>query len=452
MSPRLRAFLFYICFFLFIVAGAYLFLILQGFTFDWHSMTFQRTGGIFVRFHPRDATLTVHQKTYHNSWNPISSGILIRNLPPGSYSISVSRPNFFSWVKHLTVQSGLVTPASSVRLWPTAPFSSSSLYSNHIKDFWLTSRGPVLLTEDANIVFKDYTLKGNQVVFTHPDFDIVVTSFHNTFYITDLDEPRAAINAQDLFASLLKQQLPHLSPQTIESFSYSVAFPSQLLLLTSSHVFSLHLPSMNLSYIFAGDKLSHIASTQKEIFLIQATSTLVTLRPSLRSTSITPLDIAPISGMFPSSHTNTILFLTRARTLIAYDRTTGSFSPLMDNVRLVSLSPAGNRVLFTSSSSQTLYIYYLDEYDTDFKRTQGSLDAISSTLSSTPQSISWIPSVLNYAFFLHNSSLSVGDLDPRPPMNTYYLLSGVTKFDFTHTTLYTLSAEGNFTAYEFNLE
>ena len=136
MKIKVRKALFYGFLITFLIAGSYLLMTAQGWVIDINNLSIVKTGALFLKFSPNDAVPTINnKKPQHTSSGLIQSGILIKNLTPGNYAVKLSKSGYKDWKKNLVVESGLITAASQIKLWPDNVYAET-IITEQIKDFW----------------------------------------------------------------------------------------------------------------------------------------------------------------------------------------------------------------------------------------------------------------------------------------------------------------------------
>ncbi|MEK7086903.1 MAG: hypothetical protein AAB935_01450, partial [Patescibacteria group bacterium] len=99
MQNKTRQIVFYFFVATFLMVSAYLLLTAYGFILDVNNFTLTKTGGLFLKFKPEDATLKINGKPRKFSAGLINQGVLIKNLVPHSYKITLSKKDFADWNK-----------------------------------------------------------------------------------------------------------------------------------------------------------------------------------------------------------------------------------------------------------------------------------------------------------------------------------------------------------------
>src|SRR3989344_4810048 len=83
--------------------------------------TIQGTGLLSLTSYPKSAQVFIDDKLVTATEDTV-------NLPPGDYTVKISKEGFLPWQKRLTVKAELVT-ATEARLFPSAPSLSAFTYT-----------------------------------------------------------------------------------------------------------------------------------------------------------------------------------------------------------------------------------------------------------------------------------------------------------------------------------
>jgi len=113
----------------FFLIAIFLIFHVQGFRYDFKNHRLTQTGMLIIQYHPKDAQVWVNDKLYQSS-EGVSK---INNLIPKDYTIRISRLEYQTWEKRLTVKSELATRANNVRLFPEEPTVKNLTLANLAK-------------------------------------------------------------------------------------------------------------------------------------------------------------------------------------------------------------------------------------------------------------------------------------------------------------------------------
>ncbi|OIP06909.1 hypothetical protein COS66_02805 [Candidatus Berkelbacteria bacterium CG06_land_8_20_14_3_00_43_10] len=91
--------------------SVYLILSASGYHIDWKWFRIEKTGIITIKSQPRDVSVFVDASLLASS-----TPVALRNMLPGSYDITINKPEYHDWSKTIQVDSGRVTDLSDVLL------------------------------------------------------------------------------------------------------------------------------------------------------------------------------------------------------------------------------------------------------------------------------------------------------------------------------------------------
>lgn len=147
MTKKSRTILFLSLAVLFLISAPAIVFYSQGYRLDFENKEIKRTGGIFLKAFPKQANVFISGTSKENTdffWG----SILVENLLPGKYQISVSKESFHPWQKNLEVEEGMVTEAKNIVLFPKNPLFQT--LSGNVEDFWVSpSQDKIVLKENS---------------------------------------------------------------------------------------------------------------------------------------------------------------------------------------------------------------------------------------------------------------------------------------------------------------
>ena len=149
MKRNARRALFYILLLFFAAAVFFTIFYVYGWSFDFSSLNLRQAGGIFIKANPLAVKVEVNGKTYEHKPVIFNQGFFLSGLPAGLYAVKVIRDGYGFWQKELAVESGLVTAATKIALFPSA--AEALLLADGVDDFWLMNES--VLTKKGNDLF-----------------------------------------------------------------------------------------------------------------------------------------------------------------------------------------------------------------------------------------------------------------------------------------------------------
>ena len=143
---KLRKIFFYLFLVIYIGFCPFVILYALGMRVNYNTKSIQKTGIISVSTIPAGADVTLNQRHF-----PKKTPTIIRNLPPGSYPLTLSLKNYLSWGEILTVKEEKATMAENILLipqkWKSRDLSAESfeeLIAITGQPFLLLKKGPLL--------------------------------------------------------------------------------------------------------------------------------------------------------------------------------------------------------------------------------------------------------------------------------------------------------------------
>ncbi len=115
MTRQVRRIIFYIFVLFFIILVPVIILYAQGYTFDWEKKTILPTGGVYLKSYPSRAEIYINDKLRGKT-----NGF-VKRLTPKVYNIKISKNDYHTWEKNISVKPGLVTRIGNIFLVPFNP-------------------------------------------------------------------------------------------------------------------------------------------------------------------------------------------------------------------------------------------------------------------------------------------------------------------------------------------
>ncbi len=443
MSTVLRRVLFYFFILIFLALGAYLLVTAQGLVFDFENLEFVRTGALFLKFNPSDASLLLNGEPKEISRGLVIPGVLITDLLPGAYHLALQKEGHETWEKNLDVRSGVVTAATHIELWP-ATSTLKEVLDNPISDFWITDRGAVVLHNDATLHFNDITLRGKEVAVSEESSGLIVTKEGKSYYLIDLGNPENAVNISLLFTSLQTSTFGSQKTESIQTLFLHPFSESKLLITTAKNLFALDMKRPRLEKLLTSSSTVSTAISDNEALLLDSEGTLLIFNLLLQTTSEHPLYITQGVKMTASPSGDTVFILKNNGELFTYDRSSRATSTLAENVGSYFLSPGEERIAIITNDG-SLTISALKDYHSDLEILKGTTWDIALPKGEIPKSFFWLSDFPNHGLIMtaRGTPLLV-ELDERTPHNTHTLDGKIKKMVPIGTTLYLLKSDGIF--------
>jgi hypothetical protein len=407
MSFKTRRVFFYCLIAVFIVLGAYLLTLAQGWVLDVKNLGIVKTGSVFLKYDPADAILEINGKVNESSPGLISSGVLVSRLVPGRYRVKISKPDLAPWEKELTVEESVVTSATQIKLWPNAwQFEKTSTSS--INDFWLTGDGPVHETTGGSLRLGDIPIRGESLTLSGPDSSLIITKEGGNDLLIKLDDPKKTTEIADLFNFLKQSQLSLIGTVRPKEYFLHPFNGNKVLIATANALYSLDIERSRLEKLADAAGMKEARLRGNEIFMEDAEGNL---------------------GVFN-------LFLQTARFYASSSPETAEMTENLDG----TLSPEEKRL--ATVSGDAISIRALSDYFVDGRVVKKGEIWTAFSGKGKISDFNWINGNSNYGLVLADDGLFMTEMDSRTPQNYYLITDDVKKMAVQGNSLYILKSDG----------
>ncbi|MEK7506022.1 MAG: hypothetical protein AAB572_00255, partial [Patescibacteria group bacterium] len=414
MELKTRRTLFYFFILIFVLVGAYLLIAAQGWVLDLNNLKIVKTGGLFLKYEPTDASVEVNGKIKDVSQGVITSGAFISRLAPGEYRIKLEKPGYLPWEKKLVVGSAVVTSASQIRLWPEK-WPLKEVATSSISDFWLTGSGAILKLKDDSLHLDGYILRGRNVILSDSNSNFIITGDGKNYFLTDLENPKAATNIADLLDPIIPQNY------FIHPFN-----GNKILITTADALYSLEPKRPKLEKLTDVKGIMNAALSSSEIFLEDAKGDLMIFNFLLQTTTVYKLNLPETARIEASPDGSLVFFFGNDGALSTFDRSSKELASSTEKISNLFISPDEKRMalIFKDGSVPLLA---LEDYYADGNVRKGDKWNISSG-NGNIGGLEWLGDDVNYGLILSGGKLFLTELDSRTPQNVYPISDDVKKF------------------------
>jgi hypothetical protein len=108
-----------------------------GYHIDFKNLNVYKTGIIYVKSKPSDASIYINGRRY-----PASTPARLEELKPGRYNIEVRKEGFYPWQRELVVRPNMVTKADDIVLFPVTQ-EMKRLCEHEVMDFAVSGKGAI---------------------------------------------------------------------------------------------------------------------------------------------------------------------------------------------------------------------------------------------------------------------------------------------------------------------
>lgn len=443
MEKKRRKILYYTFLAVFVLGSIYLVIITQGLTVDWKKFTIIKTGAIYIRSTPLNAVIYINNKEYKSEDGIISRGTLIKNLKPGTYEVKITKEGFSSWAKTISVEKGIVSSESFIKLWGKNP-KIEEIASSSIKNFWVTNGGIFLQNDAGKIFIDDNTIRGKEVInYSVKTGEIITKDKNGNLFFIDAANPNISTNIQELFNSLKQRELK--LPGIVKILT---AFPhpfsrSKIIIATKTSLYIIDLKKISIEKILEIEDINEVFLDSTRIFVknsegnIAMVNLLIKNDPEIMYASSTEIHTPVVTNSY-------LLFIGKQNTLFSYDRTTKNISIVAEKVKYFSLSPEEKRVGVIFENG-TLGIVYIANYSGNILVEKGTINSL--TLNNGAdnikfESIEWLPGYPNHIIASTKNSVWAIEANEKNPQNAVSLSQDIKKYTLRGD-FYFLDTSGN---------
>lgn|GEM_PF-924922 len=435
--------LFVLCTIIFIVAGTYAILAMQGLVFDIKNLKLTKSGSIYVHFTPTDASLFIDGKKYPKTQGMFGGGILVSNLVPRTYSISIMKDGYTPLSKTLVVTPGKVSVSARVTLWKILP--QFEKLGEHISDVFPTSQGFIFKTTSSTLYLdekKQTPIKGTVVEAYDMSSSYVITKKGTSLFLVDLTSPTIARDFSILFKTLAQsQEITDLT--AIQKISFHPFSKTKLLVKTQKNLYVFDLKKNSIGILDTEGTPNAIGLGASELFVTNKKGDLVIKNLILDSKYVFPINASTTKSITPSKNGAYVFIINNDGTLDLFDRSAQKVERIGKDIEYATFSPDGFRAAYIDTN-HIAYIRYLDDYEGDQAKTKGTVDSFAISSGADSKSFEWIPFAENYFLLKVGKNIRIEETDTRQPRNVATIAKEVEKSLLISGDLFILNENGEF--------
>ncbi len=430
MENKKRKIMFYSFIVAFVFVGIYLVAITQGISMDWNNLIFMKTGAIYVRSNPSNPNIFINGKFYKSEDGIMNKGTLVKNLPAGLYEVSIEREGYHTWKKTLSVEKGMVSSESFIKLWEKNP-ETEIVASSSVVDFWVV--GKEIITQDKKGIIslgEKLFIKGREILDYSPYTGAIITKEKNgEIFFINISELDTSINIKELFNSLKQRELglPGIVP--IEGVFSHPFSPSKAIIHTKSSVYMLDFKKVSLEKILDTEKIESTFVDSSGVFVKNTKGEMIFLNLLIKGEQeiLFSTSTEILSPKFDSSR---IFFIDGEKSLFSYDRSLKRFEKIASGVKKFSLSPEGKRIAILFENG-TVGIYYVGNYvGNEIMKEETMFLLLPDKKMGAGQftRIEWAEKFPYYLVLYKENTVWALEADQRNPQNTIILFDNVKKY------------------------
>ncbi|MHB9019619.1 MAG: hypothetical protein ACYC3G_01940 [Minisyncoccota bacterium] len=247
MNLKIRRLIFYTLIITFFVLAFFIIPYSNGWRFDFNTFTFVKLGGLYLNVEPTEATVQVDKLSFEIKSTFMKSGLLIANLFPKTYHVSIQKDGYQPWNKNLTIKPSLVTQIYPIILIPNK--NNTELVENNVKDLFPNINYLAWKDTNNHLKIDDKIIKGTVFLnwLAGEKSALVYDDTTKNYLIINPAQNNSALNINLLFENLKYQR----SIDDKNSIKKILAYPldkNKLVLSTSKNLYILdfYKPSLEL--------------------------------------------------------------------------------------------------------------------------------------------------------------------------------------------------------------
>lgn len=324
MNIKIRRLIFYVLIVIFFILAFFIVPYSNGWRFDLNTFSFVKLGGLYLNVEPTEATVRIDKLSFEIRSTFMKSGLLIANLFPKTYYVSIQKNDYQSWNKNVTIKPSLVTQIYPILLIPNK--YTEELVENNISAFFPNINFMAWKDTSNKLKIEGKTIKGTDFLawLAGEKMALVYDKNTKTFLVINPSQNNSALNINLLFENL-KYQKNITDKNPIKEV---IGHPL--------------------------DKNKIILSTLKNIFILDFyRSTLETIQIN-ESSNIPDTNKSTEYGLFTANGDE--LFFTDHKKLYSYSFSNDEYSTLLDQNEIESLEISQNNqfIAFFKNNKLTL--------------------------------------------------------------------------------------------------
>jgi len=423
MNLKIRRSIFYTLIIIFLILAFIIIPYSNGWQFDLKTFSFVKLGGIYLNVEPAEASVQVDKLNFEIKSSFMKSGLLIANLFPKTYHISVQKNGYQPWNKNVAVKPSLVAEIYPIILTPEK--SNEKLLENKVKDFF--SNTNYLAWKDSNnkLRLDGKMIKGSEFLtwLTGGKLALVYDGAAKNYLVINPAQNNSALNINLLFDDL-KYQRSIDDKYPIEKMIGHPLDKNKLILATAKNLYILDLNRPSLEIIKKG-QFTLFSAGGEEIFFANAAGLY---SYNLNKGEISALsDQSKIDSMEISPDNRFIAFSGNDK-LILLDRSKSenNLTNLMDGPAFFKFSPDGKKIAAAYGGNKIKVFFIGNDYVLFNKKAMGTSSfEINSLDPSLP--FTWHGNS-SYLFVRSGTDLKLSEINDDQPVNMQTIDSGIDKY------------------------
>lgn len=423
MNLKIRRSLFYSLIAVFLILAFFIIPYSNGLRFDPNTLSFVKLGGLYLNVEPTEAAVQVDKLNFEIKSGFMKSGLLIANLFPKTYHVSIRKDGYQSWNKNLIIKPSLVTQIYPVILVPEN--NKEELLENKVIDLFPNAN--YLAWQDASNKLKinGKTVKGTEFLtwLAGGRSALVYDETSKNYLVINTAQNNSALNIGLLFNDLKYQK----NIDDKSSITKIIGHPSdknKLILATAKNLYVLDLYRPSLEIIQSG-RYDLFSASGEEIFFADPDNlyyySLSKKETALLSNKngIDSVKISPNNQFIAFSGNSKLSLLDRSKTEIG-------LTELVNDPDYFEFSPDSKKIAAVYSNNKIKVFFLGDDHELFNKKLMGvssfEIDPLDRELQ-----IAWHNNSC-YIFVRSGTSLKFLEINDDPPVNLQTISNGVDKY------------------------
>lgn len=422
MSLKIRRSIFYTLILIFLILAFYIIPYSNGWRFDFGSFSFVKLGGLYLNVEPTEATVRVDKLSFEIKSSFMTSGLLIANLFPKNYRISIQKDGYQSWSKTITIKPSLVTQIYPIIMIPEK--TTEKLLKTKVSDFFLNTN--YLTWKDTNnkLRIDDKIIKGNKFLawLTGNKLALVYEEATKNYLVINPAQNNSALNINLLFENLKYQKTVN-DKNPIREIAIHPIDKNKLIITTIKNLYVLDFYKPSLAIIKNG-QFDLVNASGEEIFFTDSSGLyFYNLSKNddpllLQQGKIDAMEISPNNQFIAFSSNNKLTLLDRSKN-------ENNLTVLIDNPTYFKFSPDSKKISVINNNK--IKVFFIgDDYELFNKKLMGvSSFEINSIDQNSP--IIWHNNSC-YMFVKSGTSLQFLEINDDPSINLQTIDTDIDKY------------------------
>lgn len=353
MSPSSRKLLFRFSAAIFFIVGGLVVAYSFGIKLDLKRLTFNETGGIYVKSTPAEAEIYLDEKRIKNTSSFFQAGTLIDNLKEREYHLTLSENGYFSWKKTVNVSPSLVNVFDNIVMVQQKEPIKISESADKIKLL-----GDILLVEKNGSIYADKVkILGNNITdTTSNDSVITYNNANRNYYLISLSNPSSYLNINDIFNNLKEDKLKLPGAVSILKVAFHPFNKDRLIIRSRGALYNIDITRSTIEKVVNG---AIEFKTQGNNLFFYTTDGIYRYNLILRTTTKLNLQTGQktIKDFIGTSSGGVVVLYDNGELDLAFP---DNLIKIADKAEIFSISDNGKLIAF-SDNDQSLHIYDVEK-------------------------------------------------------------------------------------------